>query len=103
MDILENVSSEVKTWFIKWLIPTLIGVSISIVMRMQETKATWIGVFITFTCGVGFSYLFWFTKGYISSAFQPFFIATVAMSGEKIGKWMVRGSLFVPSLMMMSI
>ncbi len=61
----------------------------SIVLRMQEAKSTWIGVVVTFTCGIGFSYLFWFAKNYVSSSFQPFVIAVVAMSGEKIGRWLM--------------
>jgi uncharacterized membrane protein YfcA len=85
----ENLTAESKTWLVKWLIPTLIGISVSIAFKIQETKASVIGFIITFTCGIGFSYLFWFTRKYLPEDIQPFCIAVVAMSGEKIGKWIM--------------
>lgn len=86
----ESLSEEVKTWFIKPLIWAMVAISIKLAVHSRKNKIT-VGVAISsFVTGVGSAYLF---SDYVSGAFshelQPLIIAIIAISGEKIGEYIL--------------
>lgn len=74
----------------KVLIPAGIGVGIKVCIKMQREKMTILAIFLSFFVGVGFA---WLASPYIFSAVSAerasLVIAVVAMSGEKIGEYII--------------
>ena len=86
----KSIPEEVWTWILKILIPALIGIVISISIKMQKKRVKFIQIFLSVVIGVGTAYL---TGTWILNTFRddiaPIIIAVVTMLGEKIGYWLV--------------
>lgn len=90
MYLFENVSSEVKTWFLKIILPALVGVAIKVAVQSKQEKVTLISIFWSFVSGVGSAYIFGdYVMTTFSHQWQPLVIAVVAISGEKIGNYLI--------------
>lgn len=87
---MEELGSELKNLFVKVLIPALIAVSIKIAIDSRKKTISIFNVIGSIITGVGMAYLF---SGIILSTFSedliPLMIALVAISGEKIGNWLI--------------
>lgn len=86
----ESISQEVKTWVLKPLIWAMVAISVKLAVQSRRNKIT-LGIVITsFITGVGSAYLF---SDYVSGAFshemQPLIIGIIAISGEKIGEYIL--------------
>ena len=94
----EKINDETQTWFLKIIIPALVAVSIKIALHAKKTKLSVLQVMVSFISGIGSAYLF---GDYVMSSFthqmQPLIIAVVAISGEKIGYWIM--TLNIDSIM----
>jgi len=90
MSGLEKLPEEVKALFVKTLIPALIAVSIKIAINAKERKITILQVVVSFVTGIGFAYIF---SDYVDEAFShpwhTVVIAIIAISGEKIGYYII--------------
>lgn len=86
----EKLPEEVKALVLKTIIPGLIAVSIKLAIQAKQAKVTWVQIIVSFITGIGFAYLF---ADYVNETFshpwQPMVTAMVAISGEKIGYWLV--------------
>jgi hypothetical protein len=90
MYLFENVSQEVKTWFLKIILPALVGVAIKVAVQSKQEKITLVSVIWSFVAGVGSAYVFGdYVMTTFSHQWQPLIIAVVAISGEKIGTYLV--------------
>lgn len=87
---MEETWLEMKAFFLKILLPALVAVSIKIAIQSKSKSVSILQVIISFVTGIGCAYLF---SGIImdnfSAAWIPVYIAVTAISGEKIGSWMV--------------
>lgn len=81
---------DLKTWLIKILLPSLVAISIKLAVTAKKDSVTWFSVITSFVTGIGSAYLF--SEPVISSVphgYIPLVIAIIAISGEKIGFWLV--------------
>lgn len=87
---IQQIPEEIWNWLLKILLPALIGLSISIAIKMKNKRMKFIHIFLSLIIGIGTAYL---TGGYIIHNFNPdsapMIIAVVTILGEKIGYWLV--------------
>lgn len=87
---MEEIGSELKNLLVKVFIPALIAVSIKIAIDSRKKTVSIFNIVASIVTGVGMAYLF---SGPILSNFSadwiPLMIALVAISGEKLGNWMI--------------
>jgi len=90
MEEINSAWIEMKAFFLKILMPALVAVSIKIAIQSKSKQVTVLQIIISFVTGIGSAYLF---SGLILDTFSenyvPLYIAIVAISGEKIGQWLV--------------
>lgn len=76
--------------FFKILLPALVGVSIKVAIKMQREKITYIGVFLSYIIGIGSAWLASpLIIGAVNKEYVPMMIAIVAITGEKVGEWII--------------
>lgn len=87
---MEETWVEMKSFCLKILLPALVAVSIKIAIQSKNKSVSVLQIIISFVTGIGSAYLF---SGIIlenfSDAWATIYIAVTAISGEKIGQWMV--------------
>jgi hypothetical protein len=87
--MLEKIDNEVKSFFVKVIIPALIAISVKLAVQHKKESVTVFSVLCSFITGLGSVYLFsdlimeYFSKEWVSVV-----IGMIAISGEKIGAWM---------------
>jgi hypothetical protein len=83
------MEQDLKTWLVKILLPSLVAISIKLAVQAKK-GISWFNVITSFVTGVGSAYLF---SGVVISTvaeeYVPIAIAIIAISGEKIGLWLV--------------
>lgn len=80
---------DFKTWLIKIILPALVAISIKLAVQSKK-GITWFTVITSFVTGAGCAYLFGPpVLSYINESWQTVTIAIIAISGEKIGLWLV--------------
>jgi hypothetical protein len=80
---------DFKTWIVKIILPSLVAVSIKLAVQSKK-GITWFTVVTSFVTGVGCAYLFApAVLSYTPMAWQTLAVAVIAISGEKIGLWLV--------------
>lgn len=88
--MLENISEEVKSWVLKVLIWPILAISVQLAVKSKKEKLTYGIVFAAFITGISSAWLF---SEYVSMNFahqyQPLIIAVIAISGEKIGEYIL--------------
>lgn len=79
-----------KSFCLKIFLPALVAVSIKIAIQSKNKSVSVLQIIISFVTGIGSAYLF---SGIIlenfSSSWATIYIAVTAISGEKIGQWLV--------------
>ena len=87
---LGDLSPETKALLFKIIIPTLVTISVKLALQHQKQKVTIFQAFVSLAAGMWAAYIF---GDYVMSTFdhkwQPLIIAVVAMSGEKIGYYIM--------------
>lgn len=79
---------DFKTWAVKILLPSFVGISIK--LAVQSKRITWFNVITSVITGIGSAHLF--ADPVIAAVpdhWEAASIAMVAISGEKIGLWLV--------------
>lgn len=87
--IIYKEMDDLKTWLVKILLPSLVAISIKLAVEARE-GISWFNVITSFITGVGSAYLF--SQPVIvhfAEQYQPIAIGIIAISGEKIGLWLV--------------
>ena len=88
MKWVELFNDEIKSFFVKIIIPAFVAVSIKIAINAKTKKVTFAQVIGSFVIGIGSAYIF---GDYVMESFthewQPMVIAVIAISGDKIGSY----------------
>ncbi len=90
MEEISSEWSEMKAFCLKILLPALVAVSIKIAIQSKNKPVSVLQIIVSFVTGVGSAYLF---SGIIlenfSDSWATIYIAVTAISGEKIGQWLI--------------
>lgn len=81
---------DLRTWAAKILIPAMIGISIKLAVMSKGKTLSLSNAVISFVTGVGFAYLLsdWVLSS-VSDKYAQIVIASIAISGDRIGYWAV--------------
>jgi hypothetical protein len=81
---------DLRSWILKILLPALVAISIKLAVQSKQGAMSWFNVITSFVCGIGSAYL---ASDLVTSSINPHYvplvIAVIAISGEKIGFWLV--------------
>ncbi len=81
---------DLKSWAIKSLLPALVAISIKLAIQSKSMKMNWFTVITSFVTGIGSAYLFSdMVFATVADKYTTAAIACIAISGEKIGYWLV--------------
>lgn len=87
---MEEIGNELKQLLIKIFIPALVAISVKIAIDSRKRTISRFNVVASVVTGLGMSYLF---SGLILSNFSsdwvPLMVGGVAISGEKLGNWLI--------------
>lgn len=90
VDKFEGLGEQFFSFFIKVLIPALVGIALRIAMTMEKEKITFFKVVLSFISGISFVYLLQYpVKSLVHESWQPLVISLIAMSGESIGRFLI--------------
>ncbi len=91
--IFEKIKDVPKEWvnfFLKIIIPALVGVGIKIAIQMKKEKVSLISVCLSIIIGCGFSFLFgFFIIHNFNEKYVPALAGLIGITGEKIGVWVI--------------
>ena len=74
----------------KVIIPALVAVSVGIAVRMKRKRVSIMSAFTSYVIGIGFAFLFGFVvMEEIKETWVPVVIGTIAITGEKVGYWLI--------------
>jgi hypothetical protein len=80
---------DLKGWLIKIILPALVAISMKLAVQYR-LGISWFNVISSFVTGIGSAYLFGpAIISYVPDHWHAATIAVLAMSGEKIGLWLV--------------
>lgn len=81
---------EIKNWAVKIGLPAFVAISIKLAIQSKTMKMSWFIVVTSFVTGVGAAYLFSdLVMSEVSPEYTSAVIAVIAISGEKIGYWLI--------------
>lgn len=84
------LNTDLYQFLTKVLIPAFIGISLKISIQMKRTKLSFLNVSISFITGICMAWLLSSpVKLYVPQDYQAISIAIIAISGEKIGDFIV--------------
>lgn len=85
-----NYLSQTIDTIVKFIIPGIIGTSITLAIAMKKEKITLFRVILSFIIGVGFVFLLKdIVLEYVNETFQPAMFGIIGMSGEYIGRFLI--------------
>lgn len=88
--MLKNLPAEATEFITKILIPALVGISLKIAIQMKKTKLSVLNVLLSFTAGISCAWLLSdLVHLHVGEQYQSISIAIIAISGEKIGEFIV--------------
>jgi hypothetical protein len=83
------MEQDLKTWLVKILLPSLVAISIKLAVQAKK-GISWFNVITSFITGIGSTYLFsGLVVDTVADKYLPVAIGIIAISGEKIGLWLV--------------
>jgi putative effector of murein hydrolase len=81
---------DAKAWIVKIIVPALVAISIKLAIQSKSMRMSWFNIMTSFITGIGAAYLCSdIVLTYIAPEYTTAAIALIAMSGEKIGYWVV--------------
>lgn len=84
------IGDELRELIVKILIPSLIGISIKLALKIREGRLSFFNACTSVVIGIGFAYLFGgIVLSYFSERWAPAIIAAITMTGEKIAYWVI--------------
>ena len=82
--------SDFYQFVTKILIPAFIGISLKVAVQMKRTKLSFLNVVLSFITGICTAWMFSnLIQDNVPINYQSISIAIIAISGEKIGDWIV--------------
>lgn len=86
----KHIPQEWVNFFLKIIIPALVGVGIKIAIQMKKEKVSFISVCLSIIVGIGFSFLFgFFIIHNFNEKYVPALAGLIGIMGEKIGIWLI--------------
>ena len=84
------LNTDFYQFFTKILIPAIIGISLKVAVQMKKTRLSLLNVLLSFITGIATAIIFSnLVKVHVPQDYQSVCIAILAISGEKIGDWIV--------------
>lgn len=84
------LNEELRELIVKILIPSLVGISIKLALKIREGRLSFFNACTSVVIGVGFAYLFGgIVLSYFSERWAPAVIAAITITGEKIAYWLI--------------
>lgn len=84
------LNSDAYQFITKILIPAFVGISLKVAVQMKRTKLSFLNVILSFITGITTAYLFSdLIQAHVPHDYQSVCIGIIAISGEKIGDWLV--------------
>lgn len=84
------MNTDFYQFLTKILIPAIIGISLKVAVQMKRTKLSFLNVLLSFITGICTAWMFsGLIHNNVPSDYQSISIAILAISGEKIGDWIV--------------
>lgn len=81
---------EVKNWIFKIGLPSFVAISVKLAIQSKTMKMSWFVVITSFVTGVGSAYIFSdIVMTQVAPEYTSAVIAVIAISGEKIGYWLI--------------
>ena len=85
-----EIVEQLYEFFFKIFVPAFSGLSIKLATMVRKEKITPLRAILSYIVGILMSYLLYpMIFKYSAQDFVPFFIATIAMSGEKISEFLI--------------
>ncbi len=89
-EMLDKIDDELRTFFLKIIIPALVAVSIKLAIMSQRVKISLFNILGSFVIGVGTAYLSGdIILHTVKSEYVPLVISIIALTGEKISYWLL--------------
>ena len=91
LEKLKQIPQEWVNFFLKIIIPALVGVGIKIAIQMnKKEKVSLLSVCLSIIIGCGFSFLFgFFILHNFNEKYVPALAGLIGIMGEKIGTWLI--------------
>lgn len=84
------LNTDLYQFLTKVLIPAFVGISLKLAVQMKRTKLSFLNVSLSFITGICVAWLLSNpVKLYVPQDYQAVSIAIIAISGEKIGDFLV--------------
>jgi hypothetical protein len=84
------LNTDLYQFITKVLIPAFVGISLKLAIQMKRTKLSLLNVCLSFVTGISAAWMFNNPiKLYVPEDYQSICIAIIAISGEKIGEFLV--------------
>lgn len=81
---------EIYNWIFKILIPSIVGAGINVAIVARKKTMSVFNIISSFGIGIGFAYLCSdFVSHHFNEDIVSIVIGAIAMSGEKIGSWII--------------
>lgn len=78
---------EINAFFIKIIVPAIVGISIKLAVQVKKEKMTFLRVVLSFITGIGCAY---FVYPFVEeNKYTPLIIGVVSISGEKIMEFLI--------------
>ncbi len=78
---------EVNTFFVKIVVPAIVGISIKLAVQVKREQVTFLRVVLSFITGIGCAY---FVYPFLTeNDYMPLIIGIVSISGEKIMEFLI--------------
>jgi hypothetical protein len=87
--MLEKIDHELKSFFLKAMLPALVGITIKIAAQLKKQSITKLSILCSITAGLGCVYLFNdLVIEYMPAETVSVVFGMIGITGEKIGAWM---------------
>lgn len=85
-----RIDEEIKSFLVKIIVPAFVAISVKLALQSKRQKVSLMNVFTSIVIGIGSAYL---SSDWVLATFDsdvvPIVIATVTITAEKIGYWLL--------------
>jgi hypothetical protein len=86
----KGLPDGITEFITKILIPAMVGISLKIAVQMKKTKLSFLNVALSFIAGISCAWLLSdLIHLHVQEQYQSISIAIIAISGEKVGDFLV--------------
>ena len=85
-----RLDEEIKSFLVKIIVPAFVAISVKLALESKRQKVSLMHVLTSIVIGIGSAYVSadW-VLGNFKSEVVPIVIATITITGEKIGYWLM--------------